>query len=164
MLRRWRSRRAAKAYVTRLGPRLRGAFGTSATYKQGQIERGIRELRLDPDYALFGYALFLDRAAFDALLGALPNRAAFEEARAALLRVLGQRPQFDASAGGAGEDFPTATAGTRMTAAAIMAVTGVAAMAAADRSAAHRAPTAAREAPVSEPGHSRRRAVSVNCC
>jgi hypothetical protein len=106
MLRRWRSRRAAKAYVTRLGPWLRSAFGTSATYKQGQIERGIRELRLDPAYALFGYALFLDRAASDALLGALPNRAAFEEARAALLRELGQRPQFDASAGGAGEDWP----------------------------------------------------------
>lgn len=104
MLRHWRSRRAAKAYVARLGPWLRSAFGTSATYKQGQIERGIRELRLDPDYALFGYALFLDRAAFDTLLDALPNRAAFEEARAALLRELGQRPQFDASAGGPGED------------------------------------------------------------
>jgi hypothetical protein len=79
-----RSRRAAKAYAT--------ALGTSAAYKQGQIERGIRELRLDPDYALFGYALFLDRAAF-------------EEARAALTRELGRRPQFDASSGGAGEDW-----------------------------------------------------------
>jgi hypothetical protein len=97
--------------VTRLGPWLRGAFGASATYKQGQIERGIRELRLDPDYALFGYALFLDRAAFDALLGALPNRAAFEEARAALLRELGQRPQFDASAGGTGGDWPDGHSG-----------------------------------------------------
>jgi hypothetical protein len=104
MLRRWRSRRAAKAYATRLGPWLRRAFGTSATYKQGQIERGIRELRLDPDYALFGYALFLDRAAFDALLGALPDRAAFEQARAALMRELGQPPKSHASPSGAGMD------------------------------------------------------------
>src|SRR5262245_21207909 len=94
-----RSRRAAKAYATRLGPWLRRAFGTSLTYKQGQIEHGIRELRLDPDYALFGYALFLDRATFEALLGALPDRAAFEEARTALMRELGWRPQFDSSPG-----------------------------------------------------------------
>jgi hypothetical protein len=105
MLRRWRSRRAAKAYATRLGPWLRRAFGMSATYKQGQIERAIRELRLDADYALFGYALFLDRAAFEALLGALPDRAAFEEARAALMRELGRRPQFDGSPGSPGDDW-----------------------------------------------------------
>src|SRR5262245_2565727 len=101
-----RSRSAAKAYATRLGPWLHRAFGTSATYKQGQIERGIRELRLDPDYALFGYALFLDRAAFEALLGALPHPAAIEEARTALMHEFGRRPPFDGSSGSAGEDWP----------------------------------------------------------
>jgi hypothetical protein len=106
MLRWWRSRRAAKAYATRLGPWLRRAFGTSATYKQGQIERGIRELRLDPDYALFGYALFLDRASFEALLGALPDPAGFEEARAALMRELGQPLTSAAGSAGSGWEWP----------------------------------------------------------
>jgi hypothetical protein len=55
---------------------------------------------------LFGYALFLDRVAFEALLGALPDPAAIEEARATLMREFGRRPQFDGSSGSASEDWP----------------------------------------------------------
>jgi hypothetical protein len=98
-----RRRRAAKAYVFKLGPWLRRAYGASRTYKAGQIERGVRELNLNPEFIVFGHAVFLDPADFAAIYGALPNPTTIEEARAALRRDLGGRPQFDPAAGDIGE-------------------------------------------------------------
>jgi hypothetical protein len=95
-----RRRRAAKAYVFKLGPWLRRAYGASQTSTAGQIERGARELNLDLRHLVFGHAVFLDAAAFAAIYGALPNPTTIEEARAALRRELGGRPQFDAALSG----------------------------------------------------------------
>ncbi len=100
-----RRRRAAKAYVFKLGPWLRRAYGASQTYTAAQVERGARELNLDPRHIVFGHAVFLDAAAFAAIYGALPNPTTIEEARAALRRDLGGRPQFDAAEGGDAEGF-----------------------------------------------------------
>src|SRR5262249_28016539 len=92
-----RRRRVAKAYVFKLGPWLRRAYGASQTYSAAQIERGVRELNLDTRHIVFGHAVFLDTAAFEATYGALPNPMTIDEARAALHRELGGRPQFDAA-------------------------------------------------------------------
>jgi hypothetical protein len=90
-----RRRRAAKAYVFKLGPWLRRAYGASPTYTAAQIERGARELNLNRRFIVFGYAVFLEPAAFESIHGALPNPMTIEEARAALRRELGGPPQFD---------------------------------------------------------------------
>jgi hypothetical protein len=95
-----RRRRAAKAYVFKLGPWLRRAYGASPTYTAAQIERGGRELNLDPRHIVFGHAVFLDPAAFESVYGALPNPTTIEEARAALRRELGGRQRFDPAEGG----------------------------------------------------------------
>src|SRR5262249_43816853 len=79
-----RRRRAAKAYVFKLGPWLRRAYGTSRTYTAAQIERGAHDLNLNPRFIVFGHAVFLDRAEFAAIHGILPNPVTIEEARAAL--------------------------------------------------------------------------------
>jgi uncharacterized protein DUF6559 len=91
----FRRRRAAKAYVFKLGPWLRRGYGTSRTYTAPQIERGVRELNLDPRHILFGHAVFLDSATFEGICGILPNPMTIEEARAALRRELGAPSQFD---------------------------------------------------------------------
>jgi hypothetical protein len=74
---------------------LRGAYGASRTYTADQIERGARELNLDPRFIVFGHAVFLDPAAFESIHGVLPSPMTIEEARAELRRELGGRPQFD---------------------------------------------------------------------
>jgi hypothetical protein len=90
-----RRRRAAKAYVFKLGPWLRRAFGASRTYTADQVERGARELNLNPRLIVFGHAVFLDPAAFKSIHGVLQSPMMIEEARAELRRELGGRPQFD---------------------------------------------------------------------
>jgi hypothetical protein len=99
----FRRRRAAKAYVYKLGPWLRRAYGASRTYTAGQIERGAHELKLDPRFIVFGYAVFLDAAAFQSAVGPLPEPPTLEEARAALRRALGGPPQFDPAHAGFGD-------------------------------------------------------------
>ncbi len=94
-----RRRRAAKAYVFKLGPWLHRAYGASRTYTAAQIERGARELNLDPRHIVFGHAVFLDAAAFESIYGVLPDPMTIEEARAALRRELGGPPQFDPAEG-----------------------------------------------------------------
>jgi hypothetical protein len=81
----WRQRRAARAYATKLGPWLAHAFGAAA-YTPAQIRRGIEVLRLDAQYVAFGYAAFLARKDFDALVSRLPVRLSYGQARALLLR------------------------------------------------------------------------------
>jgi hypothetical protein len=98
-----RRRRAAKAYVFKLGPWLRRAYGASRTYTPAQIERGARELNLDLRHLIFGHAVFLDTAAFEAIYGTLSDPMTIEEARAALRRDLGGHPQFDSAEGGGAE-------------------------------------------------------------
>lgn len=93
-------RRAAKAYVFKLGPWLRRAYGASRTYTAAQIERGARELNLNRRHIVFGHAVFLETAAFAAIYGAVPNPLTIEEARDALRRELGGQPQFDSAEGG----------------------------------------------------------------
>ncbi len=99
-----RRRRAAKAYVFKLGPWLRRAYGASRTYTAAQIERGARELNLNPRFIVFGHAVFLDPADFASIHGELPNPVTIEEARAALRRDLGGPPQFDPAADRIGVD------------------------------------------------------------
>jgi hypothetical protein len=98
-----RRRRAAKTYVFKLGPWLRRAYGASRTYTAAQIERGARELDLNPRFIVFGHAVFLDPADFASIHGVLPNPVTIEEARAALRRDLGGRPQFDPADGNMGD-------------------------------------------------------------
>jgi len=90
-----RRRRAAKAYVFKLGPWLRRAYGASRTYTADQIARGARELDLNPRFIVFGHAVFLDPTEFASIHGILPNPVTIEEARAALRRDLGGPPQID---------------------------------------------------------------------
>jgi len=81
----WRQRRAAGAYATKLGPWLARSFGAAA-YTPAQIRRGIEVLHLDAQYVAFGYAAFLARKDFDALVSRLPVRLSYGQARALLLR------------------------------------------------------------------------------
>ena len=57
---RWRLRRAARAYYNRLGPWLERRYGPASTYSAAQIEEAIAELGLNRNYIVFGYAAFLD--------------------------------------------------------------------------------------------------------
>jgi hypothetical protein len=82
----WRQRRAARAYATKLGPWLAHAFGAAATYTPAQIRRAIEVLHLDAHYVAFGYAAFLARKDFGALVSRLPVRLSYGQARALLLR------------------------------------------------------------------------------
>jgi hypothetical protein len=91
----FRRRRAAKAYVFKLGPWLRRAYGASRTYTAAQIERGARELNLNPRFIVFGHAVLLDPTEFASIHGVLPNPVTIEEAGAALRRALGGPPRFD---------------------------------------------------------------------
>lgn len=90
-----RRRRAAKAYVFKLGPWLRRAYGASRTYTADQIERGARELNLNSRFIVFGHAVFLEPTEFASIHGILPNAVTIEEARVALRRDLGGPPRFD---------------------------------------------------------------------
>jgi hypothetical protein len=89
-------RRAARAYVHKLGPWLRHNFGVSQTYTAGQIERGARDLKLDPAFIVFGYAVFLEQSTFESIIGTLPQPITIAEARAALRQALGA-PQGDSA-------------------------------------------------------------------
>ena len=82
----WRKRRAAKRYAGKLGARLVRSFGASETYTPGQIDRGVRELKLDARYIAFGYAVFLDEETFNDLAPALPVTLRYEEARSIVRR------------------------------------------------------------------------------
>jgi hypothetical protein len=62
-------------------------------------------LTLAPRHLVFGHAVFLDAAAFEAIYGASPNALTIEEARAALRRELGGHPRFDPAEGGDVEGF-----------------------------------------------------------
>jgi hypothetical protein len=90
-----RRRRAAKDYVFKLGPWLRQAYGASTYYKPGQIDRGVRDLNLDPKLIALGYAVFLDPSVFDVAIGKLADRSAIDEAHAALRRKYRGDPQYD---------------------------------------------------------------------
>lgn len=98
-----RRRRAAKAYVFKLGPWLRRSYGAAPTYTAAQIERGARELNLDVRHIVFGHAVFLEAAAFDAIYGASPDPMTIEAARTALRHALGGGPQFDSAGDGVGD-------------------------------------------------------------
>jgi hypothetical protein len=94
-LRSLRLRRATRDYVFKLGPWLQQAYGASRFYEPAQIERGVRELKLDPKLILFGYAVFLEPAAFATAIGAVEDPSVMEEAKAALRRRLRGEPQYD---------------------------------------------------------------------
>ena len=83
--RRWRLRRAARAYHDRLGPWLERRHGASSTYSPAQIEEAVAELGLDARYIVFGYAAFLDEKTFAALTPQMPQPLPFYDARTLLV-------------------------------------------------------------------------------
>ncbi|MGH6931381.1 MAG: DUF6559 family protein [Dongiaceae bacterium] len=84
----WRRRRAARAYGRNLGRWLKQAYGASKTYTAPQIERGIKELKLNPRYAVFGHAIFLEKEKFDLVASRLPMFIDYEKARTLAMQQL----------------------------------------------------------------------------
>jgi hypothetical protein len=66
-LRNRRLRAAARDYARRLPPALRKDYGASETYTWQQIRASATREKLPLDYIAFGYAAFMDEAAFAAL-------------------------------------------------------------------------------------------------
>jgi hypothetical protein len=75
-------RNPAKRYARELGPWLRKSYGSSAHYTEGQIRRGVGELRLKQRFIALGYAAFMDEADFEALHDKMPVRLSYQDARA----------------------------------------------------------------------------------
>lgn len=81
-LKTWKFNRAAKAYALRLPPRLAQDYGGEGPYTVGQIDTAVRALALNPAYVAFGYAIFLDRAAYEDIKPSLVNPVDLVTARA----------------------------------------------------------------------------------
>jgi hypothetical protein len=82
----------AKRYARELGPWLRKSYGSSAHYTEGQIRRGVGELRLKQRFIALGYAAFMDEADFEALQDKMPVRLSYEDARARFARFAPSTP------------------------------------------------------------------------
>jgi hypothetical protein len=59
--------KALKQYVNSLGGLLSKRYGKSRTYTDKQIERTIKECKLNSAYIIYAYALFMDGVSFEAL-------------------------------------------------------------------------------------------------
>ena len=92
-------RNPAKRYARELGPWLRKSFGSSQFYAPGQILRGVKELRLDARFIVFGYAAFLSKADFEETKENLPVQFSYDEARAKFERFITPRTPSSASGG-----------------------------------------------------------------
>ncbi len=80
-----RRNRVIAAYARTLPPRLARDYGASQVYTPGQIARAIANLNLDPAYAVYAYATFLDEVSFRALKPAMPDPPSYAEARLAFV-------------------------------------------------------------------------------
>jgi len=89
----------AKRYARELGPWLVKSYGRSSDYTEGQVRRGVRELRLDPRYIAFGYAAFMKEEAFEALRDRMPVKFPYQEARARFARFVRRSPDSSLTAG-----------------------------------------------------------------
>jgi hypothetical protein len=79
-------RNPAKRYARELGPWLRKSYGPSSDYTEGQIRRGVLELRLDEQFIGLGYAGFMKQETFESFSDRMPVKFSYEEARAKLER------------------------------------------------------------------------------
>jgi hypothetical protein len=82
----------AKRYARELGPWLGKSYGSSARYTEGQIRRGVGELRLKRRFIVLGYAAFMDEADFEALYDKMPVRLSYQDARARFARFAPSNP------------------------------------------------------------------------
>lgn len=98
LLRRMQMRSAAKRYASRLGGSLQQSFGPSSTYTPRQIQRGVTDCALDPNYIVFGYASFLPESEFNARLSDMPIKLPYQEARGLYSRFI--RPKTTPTGGG----------------------------------------------------------------
>ena len=94
LFRRLGIRSAAKGYATRLGPQLRADYGAATYYTPAQIRASAARAKLPAAHIRFGYAGFLDEAAFAAL--GLPDD--YAELRSMLHKYAPNRPVSDSFA------------------------------------------------------------------
>lgn len=71
----------AKRYARELGPWLQKSYGSSPHYTEGQIRRGVRELRLRERFIALGYAAFMDEEAYQAQRDEMPVGLSYQDAR-----------------------------------------------------------------------------------
>ena len=83
----------AKRYARELGPWLRKSYGSSSHYTEGQIRRGVGELRLKQRFIALGYAAFMGEADFEALHDKMPVKLSYQDARVRFARFAPSNPR-----------------------------------------------------------------------
>lgn len=74
--------KAVARYARTLPGRLARDYGASSCYTRGQIDKAIAALKLDPEFAAYGHAMFLPETDYDAIT------PSYAEARAAFIRKM----------------------------------------------------------------------------
>ena len=77
---------AGKQYANKLPSMLKNGWGMSEHYTPAQIKKSVQKLGLDPSYIALGFAVFLPKDQFETLLGEMPIRLGYEEAREIFFR------------------------------------------------------------------------------
>jgi len=82
---RFKRERAVKRYVNELPRRLYNHYGASKYFTPGQIATAAKKLKLDHEFIVYGYAMFLPKDVFEELSTSMPNPLSYEEARKAFI-------------------------------------------------------------------------------
>jgi len=82
----FRRKRAIKRYAQELPRQLYSDYGVSTFFTPRQIATVSKKLKLDPDFIIYRYAMFLAKEVFEELTATMPNPPSYEEARAAFVR------------------------------------------------------------------------------
>ncbi len=79
-------KRAIRQYARELPRRLNSDYGASAFFTPGQIATAARKLKLDPEFLVYGYTMFLPKESFEDLRKTIQNPLSYEEVRANFVR------------------------------------------------------------------------------
>lgn len=79
-------KREIKRYMQELPRRLHSDYGASTFFTPGQIATAAKKLKLDPEFMVYGYAMFLPKEIFEDLKNTIQNPLSYEEARADFVR------------------------------------------------------------------------------
>jgi len=108
LLAEFRKRRALKRYAQKLPGQLFADYGASEHFTPAQINAAVAKLKLDREFIVYGYAGFLPEATFSQLAPQMPDRPAYEEVRAELLRYGPPRSSSSGNFYESGLAFPAA--------------------------------------------------------
>jgi hypothetical protein len=93
----WKRKQALKQYARELPRRLSQDYGASTFFTRGQVATAITKLKLNPNFSVYAYAMFLSEDEYNAGHQGTPASLSYLDARVEFARYLPPPPAGSSS-------------------------------------------------------------------